>query len=329
MFAVSLIALFGMLMPLQISTGGGRGPDPERSRVPWYETNLLWGPLAVGMGFVLTAVAAVKHDLRWLMWCAAVCFIFSFWALLRRRLRGWLLLVSITVIALIVCGISYQAIVWLSKPGVTAEEPVRTPQEEPSKPGNDIEKSEASVNKTSGNVRKALDDPKLPSPKSPTMTLDCAPGASCAQSTGQQGGITAGTVHIDQPLPPQINWSQEVLQPDKGLDQIAPHTTFGRDADQDSKQRMLKNPGVLVTIKLDKSWPANFAAECDMPCYPMGVAVTAAGGWNASKTLRDQRFVGTRLLMPNPLPENMELQWEIRSQTNDPIRITKVELVPY
>ena len=35
--------------------------------------------------------------------------------------------------------------------------------------------------------------PKTPPP---TMQQDCAPGSSCAMSTGQQGGITAGTVNI-------------------------------------------------------------------------------------------------------------------------------------
>ncbi len=32
-------------------------------------------------------------------------------------------------------------------------------------------------------------------PPQPSMSQECAPGASCAQSSGQQGGITAGTVN--------------------------------------------------------------------------------------------------------------------------------------
>lgn len=37
------------------------------SSISWYESTLLWGAIGVFFGIVLTVVAAMKHDLRWLL----------------------------------------------------------------------------------------------------------------------------------------------------------------------------------------------------------------------------------------------------------------------
>jgi hypothetical protein len=44
-----------------------------------------------------------------------------------------------------------------------------------------------------------------PTPPPPT-SQNCAPGASCAQSNGQQGGITAGTINVGPP-PLRLDWT--------------------------------------------------------------------------------------------------------------------------
>src|ERR1035438_3996775 len=49
--------------------------------------------------------------------------------------------------------------------------------------------------------RKKAGTASHPPSQTPAMSQECAPGASCAQSNGQQGGITAGTYigHVDPP----------------------------------------------------------------------------------------------------------------------------------
>ena len=173
--------------------------------------------------------------------------------------------------------------------------------------------------------------PKKQQPQQQPTAQITQQGPGSALSFNQQGGITAGTVNLNQPLPPKITWSQESLRPGKGLDKIKPHTTWGREPDADFMQTLFNNPGVLVTITLDGAWSANFQAECDKPCYPIEVNVPEAGAWNASRTtnMYNQEIVTTRLLMPSPLPSNSPVQWVIRSRTSDTVSVTKVELIPY
>lgn len=80
---------------------------PDQSAVPWYESNLFWGPLALAGGILLTVVAAMKHDLTWLLWFAWVCFGVVIWWLARRT-REVLL---ISVLGVVVAG---AGLLWLS-----------------------------------------------------------------------------------------------------------------------------------------------------------------------------------------------------------------------
>ena len=81
-------------------------------------------------------------------------------------------------------------------------------------------------------------NPSAPAPSQPPpMSQECAPGASCAQSSGQQGGITAGTVNIG-PVPPpprtltdkQITNLGEIAADSKETALISILTTNTRDA---------------------------------------------------------------------------------------------------
>lgn len=75
---------------------------PDHSGVPWYESNLLWGPLAI----LLTVAPAVKHDLTWLFWFAWVCFSAVIWSLARKTQEVLL----ITVLGVVVAG---AGLLWL------------------------------------------------------------------------------------------------------------------------------------------------------------------------------------------------------------------------
>ena len=55
--------------PIRISTGK---PEPaEQHKVPLYEFPVFLAFFPAGLGIVLTVVAAMKHDIRWLLWFAA------------------------------------------------------------------------------------------------------------------------------------------------------------------------------------------------------------------------------------------------------------------
>jgi hypothetical protein len=87
----------------------------KQEQVPWYESNLLWGPIPLGGGIVLSVVAGMKHDLRWVLYFAIPCFIFPSWVLLRRWFRRWALAASVLVAVLLICGGFYWMSKWLGK----------------------------------------------------------------------------------------------------------------------------------------------------------------------------------------------------------------------
>ena len=80
---------------------------------PWYERNLFWGPVALGSGMVLTVVAAIKHDLRWLLVPALLCFLIASWAALRGVKPIWLRWAAVAAAAVVVSGGLYQLDHWL------------------------------------------------------------------------------------------------------------------------------------------------------------------------------------------------------------------------
>jgi hypothetical protein len=43
---------------------------PTNSQSPWYESNLLWSGVGTCIAIILTVLAAMKGDLRWLLWFA-------------------------------------------------------------------------------------------------------------------------------------------------------------------------------------------------------------------------------------------------------------------
>ena len=101
---------------------------------PWWETNLIWGPASLGFAIVLTVVASLKHDLRWLLWFAAPCFALAFWALVKYWLHRWSLTLSLVIAGLLIGGGMHRMYVWLGHPdsdhmtGIVLIEPPAQPQ---------------------------------------------------------------------------------------------------------------------------------------------------------------------------------------------------------
>jgi hypothetical protein len=92
-------------------------PAPVPHRTPWYESNLVWGPVNFGTGIVLAVVAAMKHDLRWLLIFAWVClslaaFFGSRQAKLRRRLLAIVAVAAAVLFGCLLLVINH----WLQPP---------------------------------------------------------------------------------------------------------------------------------------------------------------------------------------------------------------------
>lgn len=88
-------------------------PPASNKTVPWYESNLFWGPAALGVGILLTVVAAMKQDLRWLLWFAAPCFLLVSWSAVKQIERAGLKWLLMSVCFLVICGSLYGMHLWL------------------------------------------------------------------------------------------------------------------------------------------------------------------------------------------------------------------------
>src|SRR6202521_2730496 len=71
---------------------------------PWYESNLLWGPGALGVGILLTVVATKKADLRWLLWLALPCFLLACWIVVKQIRPPKLRRIMAAICFLVICG---------------------------------------------------------------------------------------------------------------------------------------------------------------------------------------------------------------------------------
>jgi|SRR5208282_772192 len=90
-------------------------PDVSRRWSSWYERTVFWGLLSLGAGIGLTAVSVMKHDVRWLLWVAAPCFIGAFWIMAKDYVRGWFLAVVVALGGLVICTGLYCMYVWLGR----------------------------------------------------------------------------------------------------------------------------------------------------------------------------------------------------------------------
>lgn len=70
--------------------------------LPWYERGPFWGFLSLAFAIVLTVVAAMQRDLRWLLFIAWPCFVIPFWLMCREIRRVSIKWISVS--ALSVCA---------------------------------------------------------------------------------------------------------------------------------------------------------------------------------------------------------------------------------
>jgi hypothetical protein len=81
---------------------------------PWYESNLLWGPLGFAVAILLTVIAAMKKDLQWLLFLVWPCSSVALWAICKSILSRRAVF-FVTVVGSLIIGVGlYKLDVWLS-----------------------------------------------------------------------------------------------------------------------------------------------------------------------------------------------------------------------
>ena len=126
---------------------------------------------------------------------------------------------------------------------------------------------------------RAKSPPSQPVPPKPSMSQECAPGAVCAQSSGQQGGITAGVYNGPPPL--ELKATLEIVPSDKG--------TFGFPANEcPVKTRITITPNQAVPP------PIAVALDFDNPISKIASTVLGVSGQMGGGPYR----LGTNALAP-------------------------------
>jgi hypothetical protein len=190
------------------------------------------------------------------------------------------------------------------------------------------------ANSTSGKLSHKEPKPAAPSASPPPMRLDCG-GGNCAQSSGQTGGITAGTIINPPAIPPEVQWTQENVTAENNLrnPKLYPHWQLGAASETEQKaiaarEAFATNPGVIITGHINDNWPsANFAAICDRPCENLVALLPNGPGWSegyadASDTMKVLIFV-----QPTSLAPGTHFKWEIHSRDENPVKIVGVKVV--
>ena len=86
---------------------------PDIPKVQWYESNLFWGPVALGAAILIMAVASIKQDLRWFSWLSLPFFMLAWWTWANHVLNRSLRLILTGVCLLLVSVGLYGLNIWL------------------------------------------------------------------------------------------------------------------------------------------------------------------------------------------------------------------------
>jgi hypothetical protein len=71
---------------------------------PWYQSTLLWGCIGAFLSIVLTVVAAMMKDIRWLLFLAWPFAVFAAWEFVRTWSSRTVVVLSVTCLATVVIG---------------------------------------------------------------------------------------------------------------------------------------------------------------------------------------------------------------------------------
>jgi hypothetical protein len=96
------------------------------------------------------------------------------------------------------------------------------PQECPPVPSATLKHSTKPKRSPQSDTLKGKTVTKTDAPSEPPIKQDCG-GGNCAASVGQQGGVTAGQINVNGPLPPVYTFTEEVVPGTDGRKKINVH----------------------------------------------------------------------------------------------------------
>ena len=182
------------------------GSIPAAHKAPWYESNLVWGPVSLGAGIVLAVIPAkTKHDLRWLLIFAWVCFWLAAFFGSRQAKLPKLRLATLTLVAAVaMAGVLLVVNHWLQMPEPAGQARAESPQAT-SAPNQ-------SLSATPSPLAAPLTDEKVrPQAKSPAPAPKAPPTNPTPQQPAQNcpngiciGGDNSGSAIVNNYGPPKL-----------------------------------------------------------------------------------------------------------------------------
>lgn len=157
-----------------------------------------------------------------------------------------------------------------------------------------------------------------------------------AGSIAQVGGTgNQATVNNFEPLPPHVNWSHEMVEPNSNP--MKPYQGWsiggadeGSRKDHEMRAQFVKNPGVLVTLSPESAW-GEFGATCDRPCESINAQFLSSGGSAIGQTshqgMQNTRITAIQCANPSAIPSGGIVKWEIRSLDEKPLNVTDVQAI--
>lgn len=278
------------------------------SKPPWYESNLVWAPLAVGIGIILAVIAAMVKDVRWLLIFAWPFLALGVWGFCRGRFSTLIRRSVITSGSVLIAA----GLVWLYVALPHPENPPGTPM-----PKN--------------TPNKAAREP-LPIDKNPKSEPQAAPVRSPRRKTEAHAGKTlTPTRDID------IGKIEQTQAPCSGGIAIGGGTANGGNCGP-PEPTLTWNIGpttsshdVLVSLTVDRSWDLpGFIATCDRPGVTTDVGLPALG--NSFRRIMTSSPDGKNkvaMMLLSALGAGVTVQWYIGPQDGgEPIKVLAVSKMP-
>jgi hypothetical protein len=271
---------------------------------PWYESNLIWVPLAFAASIVLGLILTVQHDLRWLLWVAWALTAVSVWMFARRTRE----LVLVAILGTVLTGFCFLGLnSWLGSTYLFLA--AKPPSPVTTVPANDAQTQQPEVMprpQISHHVQQPRSVPVVPPSGKGANETVIPPGTHIEQkSTGPcspnivGSGNTASCTQINQAPPDRhLTDDQKTALQDKSIS----------DACVPSKVDIWWEP-TPEAASYGNDFVKALGASVGIRTHLDPVGEGYKGVW-LSRTLIDNG-AGQQAWIPNPCGEALELSFKV------------------
>jgi hypothetical protein len=286
--------------------------EKQSAKTPFYESGFFWGSVTLGASLILTAVAAIKHDLRGLLWIALPFFVAAIWEFAKRTREA--LIVTALGAALALAG-TVALFHWLGTPTESTAAPkqeVAASQTPPTLPVAAPPQTETARKPSPPAPHKTSKPPKTDTAPV-TPIVQNPPPASQAPGGQKQncpngiciGGDNNGTATVNNYGQPEAN--------------IVVHTVEGRDNDGSYTCTVsFLTDAPLTNPAFSLVFDAVFEASMEKDTPSISISRTDLGMMGVSRNL----LIGNGFSGPNilkfsielPIPEQTTIYVTVRSK---------------